>query len=90
VLLLSLSLLLLPLLLLPLLLLQVPDPLPDQDRGFVPALGKGTLAGKKTPPGFPTLKTMSVSSYVLHEGDVCLCVCLFVVTARGCLWSARS
>lgn len=45
-----------------LLLLQVPDPLPDNDRGFVPALGKGTLAGKKNPPGFPTLKTMSVSS----------------------------
>jgi hypothetical protein len=48
-----------------LLLLQVPDPLPDKDRGFVPALSKGTLAGKKNPPGFPTLKTMSVSAELL-------------------------
>jgi hypothetical protein len=52
------------LLLLLLLLRQVPDPLPDADLGFVPALSKGTLAGKKNPPGFPTLKTMSVSAAV--------------------------
>lgn len=38
----------------------VPDPLPDADRGFVPALAKGTMTGKRNPPGFPTLKTMSV------------------------------
>lgn len=38
-----------------------PEPIPVQDRGFVPQLAKGTLTGKKNPPGFPTLKTMSVS-----------------------------
>lgn len=37
-----------------------PDPIPATDRGFVPALAKGTSTGKKNPPGFPTLKTMSV------------------------------
>eukprot|EP00878_Enallax_costatus_P032411 GHUV01035617.1.p1 GENE.GHUV01035617.1~~GHUV01035617.1.p1 ORF type:complete len:161 (+),score=26.21 GHUV01035617.1:318-800(+) len=38
-----------------------PEPIPAGDRGFVPALSKGTLTGKRNPPGFPTLKTMSVS-----------------------------
>lgn len=37
-----------------------PDPLPGDERGFVPALAKGSLTGKRNPPGFPTLKTMSV------------------------------
>lgn len=39
-----------------------PDPLPGDERGFVPLLSKGTMTGKRSPPGFPTLKTMSVST----------------------------
>jgi hypothetical protein len=37
-----------------------PEPLPDGEPGFVPALAKGTTTGKRNPPGFPTLKTMAV------------------------------
>ncbi|WIA37566.1 hypothetical protein OEZ86_014473 [Tetradesmus obliquus] len=48
----------------------VPEPLPDSERGFVPALSKGTLAGKKNPPGFPTLKTMSNLSVELKLAGV--------------------
>jgi hypothetical protein len=42
-----------------------PDPLPGNERGFVPVLAKGTMTGKRSPPGYPTLKTMSVSHTAL-------------------------
>jgi hypothetical protein len=54
-----------------------PDPLPDNEPGFVPQLAKGTLTGKRNPPGFPTLKTMSVS----RQG--CLC---FLIGSDGERW----
>jgi hypothetical protein len=40
-----------------------PPPLPPAQLGFRPALVKGTLTGKKNPPGFPTLKTMKVQAH---------------------------
>ena len=39
-----------------------PPPLPPAQLGFRPALVKGTLTGKKGPPGFPTLRTMKVGA----------------------------
>lgn len=39
-----------------------PPPLPPAQLGFRPQLVKGTLTGKKNPPGFPTLRTMKLVS----------------------------
>jgi hypothetical protein len=67
----------------------VPDPLPAADRGFVPALAKGTMTGKRNPPGFPTLKTMSVSEGWGGLGEATACqkkgqMSVTIVADAGC------
>ncbi|KIY96312.1 5'-3' exoribonuclease 1 [Monoraphidium neglectum] len=47
-----------------------PPPLPPAQLGFRPALVKGTLTGKKNPPGFPTLKTMKLVGAELKMAGV--------------------
>lgn len=60
-----------------------PDPLPGDERGFVPVLAKGTMTGKRNPPGFPTIKTMSVRQPGVRWGRCCEALAVMATLAAA-------